>query len=200
MAFACTVLPIPKAAMAVKTQKTTPSHFMPRPRSRAYIGPPIMRPLALRTRYFMAKSPSAYLVAMPNTPVSQHQSTAPGPPSDMAVATPMMLPVPMVAASEVASAPNWLTSPRASGSFFTDRRIAVPSLRCGTFSRNVRKMWVPSKSTIIGHPHIMLLSASMMDENVCICMSNSHLKTNVPCANKMHHYMLWHCKDSNFRN
>ena len=47
---------------------------------------------------------SAYLVAMPNTPVSQHHSTAPGPPMNTAVPTPMMLPVPMVDASAVVSA------------------------------------------------------------------------------------------------
>ena len=48
---------------------------------------------------------------MPNTPVSHIQSTAPGPPAATAVATPTMLPVPIVAASAVVSAPNWLTSP-----------------------------------------------------------------------------------------
>ena len=44
------------------------------------------------------------MVAMPNTPVSQHQSTAPGPPRAMAVPTPMMLPVPMVEARAVVRA------------------------------------------------------------------------------------------------
>ena len=66
---------------------------------------------------------------MPNTPVSQHQSTAPGPPSDTAVATPMMLPVPIVAASAVASDPNCDTSPVASGSRVTESFIAVKIFR-----------------------------------------------------------------------
>lgn len=41
---------------------------------------------------------------MPRIPVIQHQKIAPGPPSATAVETPMMLPVPSVAASVVASA------------------------------------------------------------------------------------------------
>ena len=106
MEFACTVLPIPKAAMAVKIAKITPSHFMLRPLSRAYIGPPSIVPLLVLTRYLTAKSPSEYLVAIPNTPVIQIQNTAPGPPRETAVATPTIFPVPIVAAREVISAPN----------------------------------------------------------------------------------------------
>jgi len=43
-----------------------------------------------------------------------------------AVATPTMFPVPIVAASAVVSAPNWLTSPVPSLVVCSDRRIAVP--------------------------------------------------------------------------
>ena len=70
--------------------------------------------------YFIAKSPSEYFVAMPNTPVSQHHRTAPGPPKAIAVATPMMFPVPMVAARAVAKAPNCETSPWADLSCLKD--------------------------------------------------------------------------------
>ena len=52
----------------------------------------------------MASSPSAYLVAMPTSAVIHIQNTAPGPPSTTAVATPAILPVPMVAANAVISA------------------------------------------------------------------------------------------------
>jgi hypothetical protein len=45
------------------------------------------------------------LVAIPKMPVSHIQRTAPGPPAATAVATPTMLPVPIVAASAVVSAP-----------------------------------------------------------------------------------------------
>ena len=117
------------------------------------MGPPIISPFGFFTRYLMASSPSAYLVEMPNTPVSQHHKTAPGPPMATAVATPMMLPVPMVAANEVVSAPNWLTSPSESWSCFTDRRMAVKILRWGNRRQMVRYRWVPSRRIVMGQPH-----------------------------------------------
>ena len=40
MELACTVQPMPKLARAVKTANASASHFMPRPSSRAYMGPP----------------------------------------------------------------------------------------------------------------------------------------------------------------
>ena len=89
---------------------------------------------------------------MPKTPVSQHQKTAPGPPRDTAVATPTMLPVPMVAARAVARAPNWLTSPCVWWSLVTESRMALPTFSCGKRSLIVMKMWVPSRRMIIGHP------------------------------------------------
>ena len=55
-----------------------------------------------------------------------------------AVATPTMLPVPMVAASEVASAPNWLTSPGEPSSFWMLRRMALKMRRWGNFNLTVR--------------------------------------------------------------
>ena len=125
MAFDCTVFPMPKAAIAVKMQNMTASHFIFNPLSRAYIGPPIMVPSGVFTLYLIARSPSLYLVAIPKKPAIQHHSTAPGPPRVMAVATPMMLPVPIVAAREVARAPNWLTSPDALSSFVKESFIAL---------------------------------------------------------------------------
>lgn len=129
MALACTVLPMPNVAMTAKAQKTMPSQRWPIPFSKAIIGPPIMRPSGVFLRYLMASSPSLYLVAMPKTPVIQHHNTAPGPPRLTAVATPMMLPVPIVAASDVARAANWLTSPDESLSLLKDMRMAVNILR-----------------------------------------------------------------------
>lgn len=76
MALACTVLPMPKEARVAKSAKRMASHFQPKPFSRAYIGPPSIFPRLVFTRYFTASKPSAYLVEIPNTPVSQHQSTA----------------------------------------------------------------------------------------------------------------------------
>ena len=48
--LACTMQPIPKAATAVRTAKTSPSQRAPSPRSRAYIGPPAISPRAVVTR------------------------------------------------------------------------------------------------------------------------------------------------------
>ena len=152
IALACTVLPIPKEANAAKIAKRMASHFQPNPFSNAYIGPPSMRPRLVFTRYFTASNPSAYFVDIPNTPVSQHHSTAPGPPSAMAVATPMILPVPIVAASAVARAPNCDTSPVAFLSFLMESLIAFNIFRCGKRNRTVRNIWVPNRRIIIGHP------------------------------------------------
>ncbi len=62
-------------------------------------------------RYLIASRPSEYLVAMPNSAASHIQNSAPGPPATMAVATPTILPVPMVADSAVHSAAKLETSP-----------------------------------------------------------------------------------------
>ena len=156
MALACTVQPMPKAAMAVNTANNIPILRHPKPRSRVYIGPPSIRPLSDFTRYFIASNASEYFVEMPNTPVSQHQNTAPGPPNATAVATPMMFPVPMVAAR----APNCDTSPFCDLSRCTEIRMAVNSLRCGKRKRTVRKTCVPSSSTIMGQPQRIELSVA----------------------------------------
>jgi len=150
--FDCTMLPMPKAAMAVNAANSMPAHFIPSPRSSTYMGPPAIAPPLVRMRYFTESRASEYLVATPKTPVIQHQNTAPGPPIATAVATPTMLPVPMVAASAVASAPNWLTSPSPSRFLRRDIRTASGMNRCIPRSRNVRKMWVPNSKTSIGGP------------------------------------------------
>ena len=103
---------------------------------------------------------------MPNTPVIHIQNTAPGPPAMMAVPTPTMLPVPMVADSAVHSAPNWLMSPGASGSLVTDSLMAVGSLRWMKPVRKVRKMCEPNSSTSIGGPQtkasMLLITSTIM--------------------------------------
>ena len=48
---------------------------------------------------------------MPNTPDTHSQKRAPGPPMEMAVATPAMLPTPTVEARAVATAWNGVTLP-----------------------------------------------------------------------------------------
>jgi hypothetical protein len=66
--FAWTVFPMPNAATAVNAAKRTPSHFIFRPRSRTYIGPPDIVPSASFTRYFTERSASEYFVAIRRRP------------------------------------------------------------------------------------------------------------------------------------
>ena len=161
MELDCTAEPMPKDAMAANSANApAPSiahqgvlPFLVNARFQAYIAPPSILPSWSFTRYFTAANVSEYFVAMPNTPVSHIHSTAPGPPARMAVPTPTMLPVPMVADKAVVSAPNWLTSPGASGSFVTDSLMAVGILRWMNRVRNVRNKCDPNSSTIIGGPH-----------------------------------------------
>ena len=110
---------------------------------------------------------------MPKTPVSHIQSTAPGPPARMAVATPTMLPVPMVAESAVVSAPNWLMSPSASGSFVMESLMASGSLRWMNPVRAVRNRWLPRRSTIMGTPQTNPSTASMIP-TISMCFPSSH--------------------------
>ncbi len=75
------------------------------------MGPPVRSPFSFRVRYFTESTASAYFVPMPTSPDTQSQNTAPGPPIVTAPATPAMFPMPIVAASAVASDWNGVTSP-----------------------------------------------------------------------------------------
>ena len=111
--LACTELPMPKLANVPNRAKAIASHFQlrPKPNSIKYIGPPDISPLLLVVRYFTANRLSAYLVAIPTSAVTHIQNTAPGPPATIAVATPAILPVPIVADKAVINAPKCDTSP-----------------------------------------------------------------------------------------
>ena len=75
------------------------------------MGPPATAPWSSLVRYLMAKSPSAYLVAIPKKAAIHIQNRAPGPPTLIAVATPMIFPVPTVDAKAVHRAVKLDTSP-----------------------------------------------------------------------------------------
>ncbi len=109
--------PMPNDAIIAKRANATAIFFIFKPLSRAYIAPPNILPSFDWTLYFTLINDSAYFVAIPNTPVIQHQKTAPGPPKYTAVPTPMILPVPIVEARAVVNAWNWLTSPAELSSF-----------------------------------------------------------------------------------
>ena len=59
---------------------------------------------------------SANFVDMPSTPAATSQNVAPGPPVEMATATPAMLPMPTVPDTAVVRAWNCDISPGSSGS------------------------------------------------------------------------------------
>ena len=128
-------------------------YFSPTPNSNAYIGPPSIVPSFVLTLYFTASNASPYFVAIPTTPVSQHHNTAPGPPTATAVATPTIFPVPIVAASAVVSAPNWLISPSAEVSFVTESLIALKICVCITLVLIVKRTCVPNNNINITGPH-----------------------------------------------
>ena len=171
MLFDCTMLPMPKPARPPNSANVAPSQAQrgPRPLRMAYIGPPTKRPFASRSRKCTASSTSAYLVAMPTSAVIHIQNTAPGPPSATAVATPAMLPTPMVAARHVISAAYGLTSPWASSPprpLHTSRRPA-PILRTGMPpSRTCRYKPVPRISTSMAGPQTNESRALIQSVNV----------------------------------
>lgn len=99
---------------------------------------------------------------MPNTPLTQHQNTAPGPPTAIAAEIPMIFPVPIVAASAVESAAY---GERDAFSFpfpFSPEMLSRSpsgSLFWINPSRNVKYKCVPPKSTSIGKFHRLPLTA-----------------------------------------
>ena len=109
------MFPMPKEARVVKRAKrkprTIPNCLFEKPFFMVYIGPPDRSPLLLTSRNLMASIHSENLVVSPKRAEIHIQTSAPGPPENMAVATPMMLPVPMVAARAVISAEKGETSP-----------------------------------------------------------------------------------------
>ena len=153
MELPCVPLPIPKHAQPANSANKIPSHFCFKPLSRAYMGPPIRPPSFPFTLYLIARIASPYLEAIPKQPVSHTQNTAPGPPDAIAVATPTMLPVPMVAANAVASAPKPDTSPLASLSGVTESLMPLNTYLWITLVRSVRNTCVPNNSTSMTGPH-----------------------------------------------
>ena len=108
------MFPEPSVLNTVATAKNTASHFMFRPRSMKYIGPPAISPLSSLTRYLWEMVTSTNLVVMPTNAVAHIQNKAAGPPRKMANATPPTFPVPTVPDRAVESAWRWVVSPSAS--------------------------------------------------------------------------------------
>ncbi|MPM53523.1 hypothetical protein SDC9_100291 [bioreactor metagenome] len=114
MELACVISPMPKEAMTANRANAKPStepNLPPTAFFITYIGPPDISPFSFTSRYLTASMHSENLEVMPNAAEISIQTSAPGPPAASAVATPTMLPVPIVAASAVISAENGETSP-----------------------------------------------------------------------------------------
>ena len=79
------------------------------------MGPPKTRPSGVVLRYMTASVQEASFDDMPKTAVRIIQNTAPGPPTPTAMATPAMLPRPMVADRALDSAWKCEISPGSSG-------------------------------------------------------------------------------------
>ena len=115
MALACTMAPVPMHAIMQKMQKSVPIQVqrLPRPFLMKYMAPPTQLPAGVFSRNCTESMTSANFVTMPTMAVTHIQNRAPGPPTEMAVATPTMLPVPMVPASAVIRAFQGEISPSA---------------------------------------------------------------------------------------
>ena len=119
---------------------------------------------------------------MPTSAVIHIQNTAPGPPRKMAVATPAILPVPMVAESDVISALKGVISPASSAGIRPFHNRENPN---GIFmiDKNrrptVRKRPAPRISTSMGTPHTMPFTAPTY--SVIASMSRSFHQMRYSC-------------------
>ena len=111
----CVRFPIPNDAITANNANsqpsTAPNFLFLNPFFMVYIGPPDISPFSFTSRYLIASIHSLNFDVRPNAAEIHIQTSAPGPPDTMAVATPTIFPVPMVAASAVVNAENGDTSP-----------------------------------------------------------------------------------------
>ncbi len=103
-------------------------------------------------------------MAMPKSAVNHIQNNAPGPPSVIAVATPAILPVPMVALSEVINARNGGISPSPCplNPPSSKRNANASRFQVRKPKPMVRKTPVPNNSTCMGTPHAQALISVMI--------------------------------------
>ena len=127
---------MPKEAITAKKANRLPRIFpicrFGNPYCNVYIGPPMNFPFLPLILYFTDNILSANFVESPAKAASTIQRSAPGPPSIMAVATPTIFPVPIVAASSVVSEDSGEIPPSfASLSPPITHRRAYPRFRSG---------------------------------------------------------------------
>ena len=88
----------------------------------------------------MVSVTSVSLTAMPHSPTTHIQNTAPGPPRLMASATPPMLPSPTVADSAAESAWKWEMAPGSSSLSYFPRVIATPWVSARYWQKPLQKV------------------------------------------------------------
>lgn len=106
MALLCVMLPIPREAPIQKTEKIHEALRLENAFSMYAIDPPLNSFLLFFLRCSIPSMFSAQQVISPNKAEATIQNTAPAPPAFSAAATPIMLPVPIQAASAEDSAAN----------------------------------------------------------------------------------------------
>ena len=100
-------------------------------------------------------------MAIPKNAATSIQKSAPGPPVVIAVATPTMFPVPIVAESAVHSAPNADTSPLCPCPLWNMYRNALTMFRtCRNLSITDNNMPVARIAAMRGTPHTRLAALS----------------------------------------
>ena len=172
--LACVMFPIPKEAITANSAKAT-AKILPRTGIGnaffiTYMGPPAISPSWLTSRYLTAKRLSAYFVDRPNNALSHIHTSAPGPPKTIAVATPTMFPVPIVAARAVIRDWNGVISPSCCSSVLSGLRntdfSAYPRFLQGrNFSRMVKNTPVPTRSTNMIGPQTKSLTLCKISSN-----------------------------------
>lgn len=175
--LACVRLPIPKDAItankANRKPRSFPTDLFLNAFRMVYIGPPDISPFWFTSRYLIASIHSLNLLVIPKQADIHIQTSAPGPPDTIAVATPTILPVPMVAARAVVSAENGDTSP--SPRFFV--RASLLSVLFIAYPRFrhvrkrvliVRKIPVPTRRISITGPQTKVSTAETMLSKVFI--------------------------------
>ena len=182
MELPCVILPIPKEAITAKNAnnhpKTAPKVLFGSAFFMVYIGPPDISPFSFFSRYLMASIHSLNFDVKPNAAEIHIHTSAPGPPLTIAVATPTILPVPIVAAKAVVKAENGETSPspllcvRAS-------LLKVLLIAYGKFLQGkkpvlmVKNIPVPTKRTNITGPQTKSSTAATISFNLSILLSPS---------------------------
>ena len=135
IALAWVKLPIPKLAIIAAMVKNQPKNA-PKPLGiplvRYRIGPPDIVPWLSVSRNRTPRKASEYFDAIPTRPVIHIHTNAPGPPTEIAVATPTILPTPTVAARAVVNAWYCVMSPSPPSS----SRSSSPSRKAEKILRN----------------------------------------------------------------